>query len=98
MKHSKHPVSARVEEDIYRRLEIVSLVDRRSVADIVAECVRRALPALEAELQQPRLTPQMAADLKAGKLMSEVIPSPYGHAAPRPPEPRAAVDHKRKAA
>ena len=96
MQERKLPISARIEEALHRRIEIVSQVDRRSMADVVAECVRRALPTLEQELQQPRLTPTMFADLRAGKPMAEVLASAHSYSiTPKastlneaPPKPR----------
>ena len=51
---AKVQTSCTVEPDIHERIKLVALVDRRSVADVVAECVRRALPQLEAERQAQR--------------------------------------------
>ena len=96
MKSNKRPISTRVEDSIHQRIELVALVDRRSVADIVAECVRRALPALESELERPRLTPDMKRRIAAGENVASVIMehlSPYAitsnsapaHDAPRKP-------------
>lgn len=73
MKYGKHPISARIEDDIYRRLEVVAFVDRRSIAEVVSECVRRALPELENELQQPKLSPAMAARIQAGESVQAVL-------------------------
>jgi len=88
VKHHKHPISARVEDELHRRLEIIALVDRRSVADVVAECVRRALPSLEAELQQPRLSEDMVARIKAGERIEDVVRSSLAPlATPTPPAP-----------
>lgn len=51
----------------------MALVDRRSVSEIIAECVRRALPALEEELQRPRLTPDMKRRIDAGEDVAQVL-------------------------
>ena len=70
---AKIQTSCTVEPEIHERIKLVALVDRRSVADIVAECVRRALPALEAELERPRLTPEMKRRLAAGEPVDAVL-------------------------
>ncbi len=77
---AKIQISCTVEPEVYERIKLVSVVDRRSLADVVGECVRRALPALEEELQKPRLTPQMLAEIQAGKPIAQVIAPPYEYA------------------
>jgi hypothetical protein len=76
----------------------VAQVDRRSVSEIIAECVRRALPQLEAELERPRLTADMKRRIAAGESITAVIMqhlAPYAAAAP---ENTVTERTKRKAA
>jgi hypothetical protein len=76
---SKVSASVRLEAEDHERAAMVALVDRRSISEIIAECVHRALPGMEAELQRPRLTPKMVAEIKAGKPVAEVLASPYDY-------------------
>jgi hypothetical protein len=70
---SKVSASVRLEQHDFERASLVALVDRRSVSEIIAECVRRALPALEEELQRPRLTPDMKRRIDAGEDVAQVL-------------------------
>lgn len=70
---SRQSASVRLDSADFERLKLVALVDRRSISEIVAECVTRALPALEAELQRPRLSPEMVARLKSGERLADVL-------------------------
>jgi hypothetical protein len=79
---SRQSASVRLESADFERLKLVALVDRRSISEIVAECVTRALPALEAELQRPRLSPDMVARLKAGEKLEEIMRSNLAPFAP----------------
>jgi hypothetical protein len=69
----KVSASVRLNSEDHARASLVALVDRRSVSEIIAECVRRALPELEAELERPRLTPEMKRLIDAGAPVGEVI-------------------------
>lgn len=82
---AKVQTSCTVEPEVHERIKLVALVDRRSVADVVAECVRRALPQLEAELERPRLTSEMKRRIAAGESVTAVI---MQHWHPTPPPPR----------
>ena len=73
MKLLKIPASVRLSAEDHARASLVALVDRRSVSEIIAECVRRALPELEAELERPRLTPEMKRRLAAGEPVDAVL-------------------------
>ena len=95
---AKIQTSCTVEPEVHERIKLVALVDRRSVADVVAECVRRALPQLEAELERPRLTADMKRRIAAGESITAVIMqhlAPYAAAAP---ENTVTERTKRKAA
>jgi len=70
---AKIQTACTVEPEIYERLKLVSIVDRRSLAEVVAECIALALPQIEAELQRPRLSPNMVARLKAGETIEQVM-------------------------
>ena len=96
---AKVQTSCTVEPEVHERIKLVALVDRRSVADVVAECVRRALPQLEAELERPRLTLDMKRRIAAGESVAAVIMqqlAPYAAAAA--PEKAVTAQPKRKAA
>ena len=95
---AKVQTSCTVEPEVHERIKLVALVDRRSVADVVAECVRRALPQLEAELERPRLTSDMKRRIAAGESVAAVIMqqlAPYAAAAP---EKAVTAQPKRRAA
>lgn len=95
---AKIQTSCTVEPEVHERIKLVALVDRRSVADVVAECVRRALPQLEAELERPRLTSDMKRRIAAGESVTAVIMqhlAPYAAAAA--PEPAVTERTKRRA-
>ena len=95
----KVSASVRLDAADHARLALVAQVDRRSVSEIIAECVRRALPQLEAELERPRLTADMKRRIAAGESVTTVIMqhlAPYAAAAA--PEKAAPAQPKRKAA
>lgn len=79
---SRQAASVRLEAADFERLKLVAIVDRRSISEVVAECVTRALPGLEAELQRPRLSPEMLARIKAGEKLEEVLRSSLAPFAP----------------
>lgn len=96
---AKIQTSCTVEPEVHERIKLVALVDRRSVADVVAECVRRALPQLEAELERPRLTAAMKRRIEEGEPVAEVIMQHLAPYATAPaPEKAAPAPPKRKAA
>lgn len=69
----KIQTSCSIEPELHERLKLVAMVDRRSMAEIVADCIALALPQLEAELQRPRLSPEMVARLKSGERLADVL-------------------------
>lgn len=79
---AKIQTSCSVEPELHERLKLVALVDRRSLAEIVADCIAIALPQIESELQRPRLSPDMVARLKAGESLAEVLRSNLAAFAP----------------
>jgi len=84
---SKVSASVRLEQQDFERASLVALVDRRSVSEIIAECVRRALPDLEEELQRPRLTPDMKRRIDAGEDVAKVIAARLAPYSIAPKEP-----------
>ena len=44
----KIQTSCSIEPELHERLKLVAMVDRRSLAEIVADCIALALPQLEA--------------------------------------------------
>jgi hypothetical protein len=70
---AKIQANCTVDPDTYRRLQVIAEVEGDSIATVVARCIQRALPTLELELQQPKLTPEMMAQLRAGKSVAEVL-------------------------
>lgn len=102
---AKIQTACTIEPELHERLRLVAIVDRRSIAEVAAECIERALPHLEAELQRPRLSPEMVARLKAGERLEEVLrsnlapfapsvlnetPAPYAPVSATPPAPAPA--------
>ena len=95
----KVSASVRLDAADHARLALVAQVDRRSVSEIIAECVRRALPQLEAELERPRLTAAMKRRIEEGEPVAEVIMQHLAPYATAPaPEKAAPAPPKRKAA
>jgi len=95
---AKVQTSCTVEPEVHERIKLVALVDRRSVADVVAECVRRALPQLEAELERPRLTSDMKRRIAAGESVAAVIMQQLAPYAAAEPAKAAPAQPKRRAA
>lgn len=56
---SKRTAGTRINEEIYKRLEKVAKVDRRTIANVIEICVEEYLPKLEAEIL--RETPEVPA-------------------------------------
>lgn len=75
---AKIQANCTVDPDTYRRLQVIAEVEGDSIATVVARCIQRALPTLELELQQPKLTPEMMAQLRAGKSVAEVLAARFG--------------------
>jgi hypothetical protein len=98
---SKVSASVRLDERDFERIKLVAQIDRRSISEVIADCVARELPALEAELQQPRLSPEMVARLKAGETVADVMRKGLVAFAPTPlppaPEPLEPKTKKKKA-
>jgi predicted DNA-binding protein len=46
----KKPASTSLENDIYERVARLAKVDRRSIAQILEQCVERGLPDIEADV------------------------------------------------
>ena len=95
---AKIQANCTVDPETYRRLQVIAEVEADSIAEVVARCIQRALPTLELELQQPKLTPEMMDQIRAGKSVAEVLAArllPY-NIAPQaaatlnefPPKPR----------
>ena len=95
---AKVQTSCTVEPEVHERIKMVALVDRRSVADVVAECVRRALPQLEAELERPRLTSDMKRRIAAGESVTAVLMQHLAPYAAAEPAKAAPAQPKRRAA
>lgn len=89
---AKIQTSCSIEPELHERLRLVALVSRRSLAEVVADCIRLALPELEAELQRPRLSPEILARLKAGEKLEEVLATSLAPFAPRPAPPAATLN------
>jgi predicted DNA-binding protein len=60
----KIQTSCSIEPELHERLKLVAMVDRRSMAEIVADCIALALP---------RLSPEMVDRLKSGERLADVL-------------------------
>lgn len=70
---AKIQANCTVDPETYRRLQVIAEVEGDSIAEVVSRCIHCALPTLELELQKPKLTPEMMAQLRAGKSVAEVL-------------------------
>jgi predicted transcriptional regulator len=68
---AKVPASTRIEESLYRRLEVIAKVDRRSISELVEMCIEDYLPTMEAQQEAKKAALR---SMEADKGLSPVGP------------------------